>query len=33
MEYDKARVVSSSSSTFVTIDFAENIHDQREMNT
>ncbi len=32
MEYDKARVVSSSS-TFVTIDFEENIHDQREMNT
>jgi hypothetical protein len=33
MEYNKARVVSSSSSTFVTIDFEENIHDQREMNT
>ncbi len=32
MEYDKARVASSSS-TFVTIDFEENIHDQRKMNT
>ncbi len=33
MEYDKARDASSSSSTFVTIDFEENIHDQRKMNT
>jgi len=32
MEYDKAKVASSSS-TFVTIDFEENIHDQRKMNT
>jgi hypothetical protein len=33
MEYDKARDASSSSSTFVTIDFEENIHDRRKMNT
>jgi hypothetical protein len=32
MEYDKA-LVASSSFTFVTIDFEENIHDQRKMNT